>query len=138
MIRLEQQQITSRNFLSVYSAVTVPGCEGLFITPDIHVAVTRIRPGSVVSIHLFPHQTLACRKGRLWITRSGDTADYWLMPGEKLQFSRACRLVVEADGMSAFALQGSQHAATDTGSPVAMPARWLQRAIFMLRHLAHV
>ncbi|HEV2613001.1 MAG TPA: DUF2917 domain-containing protein [Noviherbaspirillum sp.] len=112
MARLEQKQITSRKFLPVYSAVTVLGNAGAGIAPDIHVAITRIRPGSVVSIHLFPHQTLVCRKGRLWITRSGDAADYWLAPGETLRFPKACKLVVEADGMSAFALQGSEQTAT--------------------------
>ncbi|WP_334189685.1 DUF2917 domain-containing protein [Noviherbaspirillum sp.] len=138
MARLEQKQITSRKFLPVYSAVTVLGNGGSGIAPDIHVAVTRIRPGSVMAIHLFSHQTLVCRTGRLWITRSGDTADYWLAPGETLRFSKACRLVVEADGMSAFALQGSEHAERDAGSPFALLAGWLQRAAFVLRHLAHV
>jgi Zn-dependent alcohol dehydrogenase len=138
MVRLEQQQITSRKFLPVYSAMTVLGNEASGIAPDIQVAVTRIRPGSVVSIHLFSHQTLVCRKGRLWITRSGDTADYWLAPGETLQFSKACRLVVEADGMSAFALHGSMHAAKDACSQIALLTGWLQRAVFVLRNLAHV
>ena len=41
---------------------------------------------------------VAARAGRIWVTREGDPADYWLEHGLTLQVSAGDRLWVAVDG----------------------------------------
>jgi len=61
--------------------------------------------GSVVALDLKAGQSLCVDSGRLWLTRSGDSHDYWLQPGNQVTFGAATSVLAEADRDSRFEIR---------------------------------
>lgn len=80
-----------------------------------------MRAGAVTRLQVPAGASLTGRQGRLWITRSNDSRDYWLLPGAGLSFPHAGVLWLEADGDSALTIEARQ--------PAASCARWLGRLL---------
>ncbi|PLZ03466.1 hypothetical protein CY652_06585 [Burkholderia sp. WAC0059] len=69
------------------------------ISSDVTFAIDA---GETVSVRVASSTRLVVEHGTVWLTRSGDTADYWLMPGHALRLRRGERLWVGAeDGRAA-------------------------------------
>ncbi|MFD2270260.1 DUF2917 domain-containing protein [Undibacterium arcticum] len=66
-----------------------------------------LKAGSVVALDLKAGQSLNVASGRLWLTRSGDSHDYWLRPGNQLVFGAATSVLAEADRDSRFELRST-------------------------------
>ena len=66
-----------------------------------------MRAGSVVALHLKAGQSLSVDSGRLWLTRSGDSHDYWLQPGNQVVFGAATSVLAEADRDSRFEIRSA-------------------------------
>ncbi|WP_035626143.1 DUF2917 domain-containing protein [Herminiimonas sp. CN] len=69
-----------------------------------------MRAGAVTELQLPAGACLTNRQGMLWITRSNDSHDYWLMPGAGLSFPHAGVLLLEAYGDSALTIESRQPA----------------------------
>ncbi|MDP3842820.1 MAG: DUF2917 domain-containing protein [Oxalobacteraceae bacterium] len=80
-----------------------------------------MRAGAVTRLQLPAGARLTNRQGKLWITRSNDSRDYWLLPGAGLSFPHAGVLWLEADGDSALTIEARQPAKPCT--------RWLGRVL---------
>lgn len=52
----------------------------------------------VSSVRVARSTRITVRCGAVWVTRSDDTADYWLEPGHTLRLRRGERLWVGAEG----------------------------------------
>lgn len=52
----------------------------------------------VASVRVARSTRLTVHHGAVWITRSDDTADYWLEPGHTLRLRRGERLWIGAEG----------------------------------------
>jgi hypothetical protein len=52
----------------------------------------------VASVRVTRSTRISVRCGAVWVTRSDDTADYWLVPGQVLRLRRGERLWVGAEG----------------------------------------
>ena len=61
--------------------------------------------GSIVALDLKAGQSLCVDSGRLWLTRSGDSHDYWLQPGNQVTFGAATSVLAEADRDSRFEIR---------------------------------
>ena len=57
--------------------------------------------GEVASIRVARSTRLTVRCGVVWLTRSGDAADYWLEPGQTLRLLRGERLWIGAEAGAA-------------------------------------
>lgn len=66
--------------------------------------------GAVTRLPLAAGDCLTNRQGKLWITRSNDSHDYWLMPGDSLRFPCAGVLLLQAYGDSALTIEARQPA----------------------------
>ena len=66
--------------------------------------------GAVTRLQLAAGDCLTNRQGKLWITRSNDSHDYWLMPGAGLSFPHAGVLLLQAYGDSALTIESRQPA----------------------------
>lgn len=53
--------------------------------------------GQVLSLHAEWAGTLQVTCGRVWVTISGQSDDYWLNPGDHLNVAAGSRMVLEAD-----------------------------------------
>ena len=73
-----------------------------------------MRAGTVTKLQLAAGDCLTNRQGKLWITRSNDSHDYWLMPGAGLSFPHAAVLWLEADGDSALTIESRQSSKSRT------------------------
>ncbi len=69
-----------------------------------------MRAGAVTRVPLAAGDCLTNRQGRLWITRSNDSHDYWLLPGDSLRFPCAGVLLLQAYGDSALTIEARQPA----------------------------
>lgn len=56
--------------------------------------IHRVKPGS----------SLSCDAGVLWVTQTGDLADYILLPGDTMMIARPGKVLVEAMRDAAFHL----------------------------------
>lgn len=56
-----------------------------------------LRPGELVMLRMSRQHTLRARHAPLWVTRAGDPADYWVMPGESLTLGRGQRYWISAE-----------------------------------------
>lgn len=56
-----------------------------------------LRAGQVMSLHADSAETLQVTCGRVWVTISGQSDDYWLNPGDYLNVAAGSRMVLEAD-----------------------------------------
>ncbi|HTH62373.1 MAG TPA: DUF2917 domain-containing protein [Paraburkholderia sp.] len=82
--------------------------------------------GEVASVRVAHSATLVVHDGIVWLTRSDDTADYWLEPGHKVRLRRGERLWVGAE-------RDAARVAFET------PARAGDRALdWLMRGAAHV
>ena len=61
--------------------------------------------GDLVALDLKAGQSLTVASGRLWLTRSGDSHDYWLQPGNQVTFGAATSMLAEADRDSRFEIR---------------------------------
>lgn len=52
----------------------------------------------VASVRVARSTRITVRCGAVWLTRSDDTADYWLEPGHTLRLRRGERLWIGAEG----------------------------------------
>ena len=85
--------------------------------------------GAVTKLQLAAGDRITSRQGKLWITRSNDSHDYWLLPGAGLSFPHAGVLLLEAVGDSALTIESRQPAKSCT--------LWLSNALrSALRRLA--
>lgn len=91
-----------------------------------------MRDHAVTTLHLAAGEHLINRQGTLWITRSNDSCDYWLMPGAGLSFPHASTLLLQAYGDSTLTVESRRPA---TFSALAL-LKLLQRALRTLRTLA--
>ncbi|HEY1608385.1 MAG TPA: DUF2917 domain-containing protein [Paraburkholderia sp.] len=57
--------------------------------------------GEVASVRVTRSTRLVVRDGLVWLTRSDDTADYWLEPGHTVRLRRGERLWLGAEGDAA-------------------------------------
>lgn len=73
-----------------------------------------MRAGAVTRLQLAAGDCLTNRQGKLWITRSNDSHDYWLMPGDSLRFPCTGVLLLQADGDSALTIETRQPAKSRT------------------------
>ena len=85
--------------------------------------------GAVTKLQLAAGDCLTTRQGKLWITRSNDSHDYWLQPGDSLSFPHAGALWLEADGDSTLTIESRR--------PAQSPARWLSKVLPLGRALQH-
>lgn len=82
--------------------------------------------GEVASVRVARSTKLVVRGGQVWLTRSDDTADYWLEPGHAVRLRRGERLWVGAE-------RGAAQIAFET------PARVGERLFdWLARSAAHV
>ncbi|WP_296649740.1 DUF2917 domain-containing protein [Paraburkholderia sp.] len=54
--------------------------------------------GQVASVRVARSTRITVRCGAVWLTRSDDTADYWLEPGHTVRLRRGERLWIGAEG----------------------------------------
>ncbi|MEO6353262.1 MAG: DUF2917 domain-containing protein [Burkholderiaceae bacterium] len=80
-----------------------------------------MRAGAVTKLQLAAGDCLTNRRGKLWITRSNDSHDYWLMPGAGLSFPHAGLLLLEAEQDSILTIESRQ--------PANAPTLWLGKAL---------
>lgn len=73
-----------------------------------------MRAGAVTRLPLAAGDCLTNRQGKLWITRSNDSHDYWLLPGDSLRFPCAGVLLLQAYGDSALTIEARQPAKSHT------------------------
>ena len=52
--------------------------------------------------HVRPGSSLSCDTGGLWVTQTGDLADYILLPGDTVTITRRGKVLVEAMRDAAF------------------------------------
>jgi hypothetical protein len=52
--------------------------------------------------HVKPGSSLSCDAGVLWVTQTGDSADYILLPGDTVTMTHRGRVLVEAMRDAAF------------------------------------
>ncbi|NMM27624.1 MAG: DUF2917 domain-containing protein [Glaciimonas sp.] len=83
--------------------------------------------GAVTKLQLAAGACLTNRQGKLWITRSNDSHDYWLMPGAGLSFPHAGMLLLEAYGDSALTIESRR--------PARSVMRWLSKVLHALSKL---
>jgi len=57
-----------------------------------------VRTGETLPLRVARSTKLTVRGGAVWITRSDDTLDYWLQPGQTLHLRRGERLWLGAEG----------------------------------------
>ncbi|MEX3784821.1 DUF2917 domain-containing protein [Paraburkholderia sp. BR14374] len=57
-----------------------------------------IRAGDTLPLKVARSTKLIVRGGAVWVTRSDDTKDYWLQPGQTLHLRRGERLWLSAEG----------------------------------------
>jgi hypothetical protein len=66
---------------------------------EISTSVTfEIRPGETVPMRIARGTRLTVHGSRVWATRSNDTEDYWLAPGDRLKLRERERLWLSVDG----------------------------------------
>ncbi|MBN3804943.1 DUF2917 domain-containing protein [Paraburkholderia sp. Ac-20336] len=81
-----------------------------------------VRTGETLPLRVARSTKLTVRGGAVWITRSDDTLDYWLQPGQTLHLRRGERLWLGAEG--------AQHAKVTFSVPTRCDERalnWLAR-----------
>lgn len=64
-------------------------------------SVRWLRPAEAASLWLSEPATVACTRGRLWLTIEGDGRDHFVPRGAGLACPARRRIVVEADGGAA-------------------------------------
>ena len=57
-----------------------------------------IRNGETLSMKVARSTKMVVHGGAIWVTRSDDTEDYWLQPGNTLRLRRGERLWLSAEG----------------------------------------
>jgi hypothetical protein len=60
--------------------------------------VFEIRPGETVPMRIARGTRLTVQGAAVWATRSNDTEDYWLAPGDKLKLRERERLWLSVEG----------------------------------------
>lgn len=85
-----------------------------------------MRDRALTRLHLTAGDCLINRQGTLWITRSNDSQDYWLMPGAGLSFPHAGTLLLEAYGDSALTVESRRPATSYARALVKLLGRVLR------------
>ncbi|SEA92188.1 DUF2917 domain-containing protein [Paraburkholderia sartisoli] len=62
-----------------------------------YVVQFAVAAGETVTVKIHHDAVVSSAGARLWVTRAGDTWDYWLKPGETLRLSRGERVWVTGD-----------------------------------------
>ena len=62
-----------------------------------YVVQFAVAAGETVTVKIRHDAVVSSAGARLWVTRAGDTWDYWLKPGETLHLSRGERVWVTGD-----------------------------------------
>jgi hypothetical protein len=66
---------------------------------EISSSITfEINPGETVPMMVMKSTRLTVQGASMWVTRSNDTEDYWLEPGDCLRLRRGERLWLSAEG----------------------------------------
>ncbi|TKC89540.1 DUF2917 domain-containing protein [Trinickia terrae] len=66
---------------------------------EISSSITfEIQPGETVPMMVTKSTRLTVQGTAMWVTRSNDTEDYWLEPGDCLRLRRGERLWLSAEG----------------------------------------
>ncbi len=66
---------------------------------EISTSVTfEIKPGETIPMRVARSTRLTVHGATVWATRSDDTEDYWLVPGDRLKLRERERLWLSVDG----------------------------------------
>jgi hypothetical protein len=66
---------------------------------EISTSVTfEVKPGETVPMRIVRGTRLTVHGAAVWATRSNDTEDYWLAPGDKLKLRERERLWLSVEG----------------------------------------
>ncbi len=66
---------------------------------EISTSVTfEIKPGETIPMRVARSTRLTVHGATVWATRSNDTHDYWLVPGDRLKLRERERLWLSVDG----------------------------------------
>lgn len=76
----------------------------------------KLSAGQTLSGVLSETRELKVRQGRVWITITGVTDDYWLKPGETISLPAHMQIVIEADQHAAELIWLPVGASADTRS----------------------
>jgi hypothetical protein len=60
--------------------------------------IFEIKPGETVPMRIVRGTRLSVQASTVWATRSNDTEDYWLVPGDQLKLRERERLWLSVDG----------------------------------------
>lgn len=82
-----------------------------------------LQPGEVVTLDLHHEHTLVAHGAAVWVTRAGDSRDYWLTPGQSLSIEPGRRYWVSAEDAAEAELE---RLVARRYSPVQALRQWLE------------